>query len=94
MTRSEVIIRTQSGVMRVVPLEGERYTLGRAPNNDLCFHEDAGLSRNHLALERTGGVWAVVDLGSRNGTKVNGVPVAPRRVLMPGDRITAGSLLL
>lgn len=94
MTRSEVIIRTQSGVMRVVPLEGERYTLGRAPNNDLCFHEDAGLSRNHLALERTGGVWAVVDLGSRNGTKVNGVAVAPRRVLMPGDRITAGSLVL
>lgn len=94
MTRSEVIIRTQAGLLRVVPLEGERYTLGRSPSNDLCFHEDAGLSRNHLALERTGDVWAVVDLGSRNGTKVNGVLVAPRRVLMPGDRVTAGSLLL
>jgi serine phosphatase RsbU (regulator of sigma subunit) len=80
--------------MRVVPLEGERYTLGRAPNNDLCFHEDAGLSRNHLAIERSGASWAVVDLGSRNGTKVNGIAVAPRRILISGDRITAGSLLL
>ncbi len=94
MTKSEVTIRTPSGVMRVVPLEGDRYTLGRAPNNDLCFHEDAGLSRNHLALERSGAVWSVVDLGSRNGTKVNGVAVSPKRLLMNGDRVTAGSLLL
>lgn len=94
MTKSEVAIRTQSGLIRVVPLEAERYTLGRAPSNDLCFQEDAGLSRNHLALERGDGRWSVVDLGSRNGTKVNGIAVAPRRTLTHGDRITAGSLLL
>lgn len=94
MPKSEVTIRTPAGVMRVVPLEAERYTLGRAPNNDLCFQDDAGLSRNHLALELDGGVWSVVDLGSRNGTKVNGIAVSPRRVLKNGDRVTAGSLLL
>jgi len=94
MIRSELNIRTPSGQTRVVPLEAARYTLGRAPNNDLCFHEDAGLSRNHLAFEKSGSSWAVVDLGSRNGTKVNGVAVAARRILLTGDRVAAGSLLM
>ena len=47
-------------------------TIGRAWDCDICVHDDA-LSRRHCCVEpadRMRTEWAVVDLGSRNGTKV------------------------
>ncbi len=61
----------------------------------LSFPDDTGLSRNHLAIERDGDeTWALRDLGSKNGTMLNGVKIAERTVLKSGDRITAGHLIL
>jgi serine phosphatase RsbU (regulator of sigma subunit)/pSer/pThr/pTyr-binding forkhead associated (FHA) protein len=60
----------------------------------LCFPEDAGLSRQHLVLERDGDDWTVQDLGSKNGTLVNNIPLRARLRLKPGDRITAGHLAI
>ncbi len=88
----ELAIRTPSGETQVVILKQDRYELGRADSNDLCFREVAGLSRKHLVFEREGTNWAVRDLGSTNGTFVNGTQVNGTQVLKPRDKVTAGEL--
>src|SRR5262249_51847452 len=75
---------------------GSALTLGRAANAPLSYPDDAGLSRQHLALEQNveTGAWQVRDLGSKNGTSVNGSKIGGPTALQPGDRITAGHLIL
>jgi serine phosphatase RsbU (regulator of sigma subunit) len=80
--------------MKTVPLTGERLAVGRSSAAELCFPEDAGLSRQHFAFENHGGDWTVQDLGSKNGTFVNNIPLKARLTLKPGDRITAGHLVI
>ncbi len=75
-------------------MESGRITIGRASNNDLCYPEDAGLSRQHLSLERIGPDVVVADMGSKNGTLVNGVRIGGPHLLQAGDQITAGHLLI
>lgn len=75
-------------------LDKERYLVGRLATNDLSFPEDGGLSRQHLVIERDTDGWTVADLGSRNGTFVNGVRLTEKRTLKPGDSIRAGQLTL
>lgn len=88
----ELSIRTPGGETQVVVLKQDRYELGRADSNDLCFREVAGLSRKHLVFERSGRGWTVRDLGSTNGTFLNGAPLTEPRVLRAKDRVTAGEL--
>ncbi len=80
--------------MKTVPLTGERLAVGRSSAAELCFPEDAGLSRQHFVFESHGGDWTVQDLGSKNGTFVNNIPLKARLTLKPGDRITAGHLVI
>jgi adenylate cyclase len=82
------------GRTETLRLEKDRYLLGRLSTNDLSFPEDGGLSRQHMVLEREGDGWTVNDLGSMNGTFVNGVRLAEKRRLQPGDSIRAGQLVL
>lgn len=90
----ELLIHTPDGAVRPLTLERERYTLGRSSANELCYPEDAGLSRQHLALEREGDAWVVKDLGSKNGTFVNGVRITAPYPLGKNDRVTAGHIAL
>ncbi|HZT33813.1 MAG TPA: SpoIIE family protein phosphatase [Bryobacteraceae bacterium] len=90
----ELLIQLPDGQTRTVELTGERMTLGRSSAAELCFPDDAGLSRQHLALEREGEEWCIQDLGSKNGTLVNNIPLKARLLLRPGDRISAGHLTL
>src|ERR1700735_4191991 len=90
----ELQILSPDGQNRFVPLTSERISLGRSSTAELCFPEDNGLSRQHLALERDGDGWALRDLGSKNGTMLNGAKVTDRMLLKPGDRITAGHLIM
>lgn len=63
--------------------------IGRAPDNDLTIGGDFGVSRNHAKLVATDEECVLVDLGSTNGTSVNGVPIT-RTPLSDGDDITLG----
>lgn len=87
-----MIIRTPDGKSRSFPLANENVALGRAATNALCYGDDAGLSRQHLVFERAGNQWTVRDLGSKNGTLVNGNRITGAHKLRKGDRIAAGHL--
>jgi serine phosphatase RsbU (regulator of sigma subunit) len=90
----ELFIQCPDGQMKTVPLTGERLSVGRSSAAELCFPEDAGLSRQHFAFETQAEEWTVQDLGSKNGTFVNNIPLKARLILKPGDRITAGHLVI
>ncbi len=91
----ELLIHTPDGKTRTMALEKERLTLGRSSANELCYPEDAGLSRQHLSLERSGSDWVLRDLGSKNGTMVNGARINGPHTLVPEeDRITAGHIAI
>lgn len=88
----ELVIRNIDGKTLSVPLDRDRFSLGRSSSNELCYPDDAGLSRQHLALTRAGGQWFVEDLGSKNGTLLNGKRLERNTPFHPGDRIAAGHL--
>lgn len=90
----ELQILSADGKSRIVPLEGPGLTIGRSSASTLSFPDDNGLSRQHLSIERTGDIWFVRDLGSKNGTVLNGVKVTEPAPLKSGDRITAGHLII
>src|ERR1700721_4762576 len=74
----------------VISLRGEVTTVGRGQGVDIHL-DDPSVSRLHAELVRRGPYVYVVDLGlSRNGTRVNGRPVA-RRVLDEGDVLSFGA---
>jgi len=81
------------GRQELVPLEGERVTVGRAETNDVIIAEER-VSRLHAAFERVAGEWLVRDLGSRNGTFVDGDRVLATRPVRPGQEIRIGETAL
>jgi len=90
----ELQILSPDGKTQFVPLSKPRITLGRSSAADFSFPNDNGLSRQHLAIASDGDEWAVEDLGSKNGTVLNGIRVAGRTPLKSGDRIMAGHLIV
>jgi transcriptional regulator with GAF, ATPase, and Fis domain len=74
------------GTLFALP-EGEM-SLGRDPSNQI-WTGDSFLSRRHCVLIRNGSALRIRDLGSHNGTRVNGIPVQEQE-LAPGDQISAG----
>jgi len=90
----ELLIQCPDGQMKTVSLGDGRLSIGRSSAAELCFPEDAGLSRQHFAFEPEGDDWTVQDLGSKNGTFVNNIPLKARLILKPGDRVTAGHLVI
>ena len=69
--------------------ELDEVVLGRAVDNPVPI-PDSSVSRKHALLRRVGGGWAVSDLGSGNGTLVNGELVEDERPLASGDTLTLG----
>jgi hypothetical protein len=67
-------------------------TLGRLPESDVVV-DDPGASRQHARIGHAGDGFVLADLGSTNGTLVNGEPVQ-ERTLQDGDRITIGETVL
>ena len=73
-------------------LDKEKLVLGRGPGVDVAF-DDTEMSSQHAAIEFAGEGLRVCDLGSTNGTFVNGKPVHAKD-LVSGDRIELGRHLL
>ena len=74
---------------RDVPVTGDRVVLGRSRECDIRL-ADTNVSRRHAEVRREDGTYWVIDLGSTNGTELNGHRVE-RAELSDGDRITLGS---
>lgn len=77
---------------RTVDLSGRPALIGRGSDCDVVL-ADAHASRHHARLEVRGGVYVLIDLGSTNGTRVNGHRVR-EVVLGAGDRIDVGQSTL
>lgn len=75
---------------RLYPLEGERVTVGKHEGNDIALPGDLTVSRVHAVLERFPSGWSVRDLGSRNGTWVNGDRLLQSHLLDHGDELVVG----
>jgi ABC transport system ATP-binding/permease protein len=73
---------------QVVHFDGQRLRIGRDPSNDVVL-SDPNVSRFHAEVVRSDGTIALRDLGSRNGTRING-QLASRAVLGPGSQIGVG----
>jgi pSer/pThr/pTyr-binding forkhead associated (FHA) protein len=89
MARLVVSPEAQNGEARSVELGTEAVTIGREPTNSVALAGETKASRRHCQVVRAGDGWEVVDLESRNGTRVNGDPVKRRR-LLNGDLIEVG----
>lgn len=73
-----------------VPLGQGNVSVGRASDNQLDLSWDAEVGRLHCALVPYESGWTVRDLGSRNGTFVNGERIVGERALRPGDEVRVG----
>jgi hypothetical protein len=74
----------------IFTLDSHPLTIGRAVNNDVSMPDDEYASGRHARFEpRRDGVY-VEDIGSTNGTFVNGIRLTRERKLTPGDVIRVG----
>lgn len=89
--RARLLMATPAST-HVIPLDSTSMTIGRGLNNDIIL-EDARVSRNHAQLRYKSRRFWLTDLGSTNGTFVNGEPVT-ERALRDGDIISLGGLEL
>ena len=68
-------------------------TLGRSRECDVVL-QDPNVSRQHAEIRPRGGSWVVADLGSTNGSRLNGRPIEGSEVIKAGDEIELGSTRL
>lgn len=66
-------------------------TIGRAPDCD-CHVMEPSVSRRHAQLRRVDATWLLRDLGSSNGTRVNGARVTEEIEVRPGDHLSLGGV--
>lgn len=87
-----LVLSLRDAVLRTYAFDKERITIGRLPTCDVVI-ENLALSREHAAITRDHGEWVVRDLGSSNGTFVNGQR-KPVHSLATGDVIGLGKYTL
>lgn len=78
----------------LLTLTGQRVTVGKASTNNVSLEHDSTVSRLHAVLENLGFAWSVRDLGSRNGTYLNGEKLSAERVLRSRDELRFGKTRL
>lgn len=91
-----VEISSEAGTSRLA-LRGDTMRIGRSAENDVVLNNQPTVSRHHAQLSRrSDGQWRVRDLGSHNGTHVNGVALAvdAEPVVGPDDIIGVGSVTI
>ena len=75
------------------PVRNPVVNIGRGEFNDIAL-PDASISANHAKLQLKEGIWVLTDLGSTNGSRVDGEAVRGDIALSPGVQITLGEVLL
>ncbi len=88
-----LVIQKADGTRQSFPLEKDRITLGRSRDSDV-FLPDQWLSRHHAEIRRAQDSFVLADLGSKNGTLLNGQQVNQGQRLRDGDVIALGELRL
>ena len=77
-----------------IELDAPRTTIGKAEENDVALLDDPTASRLHAVFEQFSAGWCVTDLGSSNGTWVNGERIWSARPLHHGDELRIGQTRL
>jgi hypothetical protein len=89
--RRETALLVLDGKRLVVGAGG--VTLGRSRECDVML-DDPNVSRTHAELRPRGGSWVLTDLGSTNGSSINGQRIDAPTVVKPGDEIELGTSLM
>ena len=89
----QLIMRSGPTPGAVFALEGDQMTIGRDSTNEITIN-DAEISRRHARLTFQGGKYVLEDLGSTNGTFVNGQRLAGPRVLKAGEVVSFGEQIV
>ena len=76
---------------QVFALQGTNMEVGRDTGKDIVLSSDSTISRGHARLNQESGSLVVIDLGSSNGTYVNGQRLTAPMPLVPGDVVQFGS---
>jgi len=92
MSVARLVLKTEGQEDRSFPLSRDSSTLGRHRNNDIVI-SDPKVSSFHARIDRTTEGYLLVDLGSRNGSFVNGRRVT-RHDLASGDEVRVGTARL
>jgi len=86
------VVVHEDGESRTVVLSSDAITIGRLPECQVTIN-DKGASRRHAQIRHANGTYVLTDLGSTNGTRLNGQTIQTRE-LVDGDRITIGTTTL
>ena len=93
--KSRFVIRFVAGPLHDKSFElgeGDQRILGKGDSAQVRLDEDALVSRNHARLTLEKGALWIEDLGSRNGTFINGKKIEKKTMLRSGDKVTLGQL--
>jgi pilus assembly protein CpaF len=88
-----VVVHEKGGRTQRFSFEGDLFAVGREEDNDLVL-DRVNISKHHLRFRRRDGRVEIVDLGSTNGTYVNGRRVEQPRPVRRSDRIYVGDYIL
>lgn len=94
-------VGTLTGVWRLVGLQGayagqvfeirdDLMVVGREVTNPIALTGDTAISRRHAQIVKQGDTLLIQDLGSSNGTYVNGMQITAETILRPGDTVQFG----
>lgn len=89
MTELWLKYKDENGAPKRVLVEGEKFTLGRTPDNDLSIPL-ANLSRRHAQIERFADIFVLSDANSSNGTTLDGQVLTEPIALENGNKINLG----
>lgn len=93
MAQFQFVMRSGPTPGVTFPLDGDQLTIGRDSSNGVAIN-DAEVSRKHARLSFQGGKYVIDDLGSTNGTFVNGQRLAGPVVLKSGDVVSLGEQIV
>ncbi|MBX3137994.1 FHA domain-containing protein [Candidatus Obscuribacterales bacterium] len=88
MPRAVSVIVQKTG--QKIPLRSTKVKIGRDPSNQVVIPDDTFTSRHHAWITYEEGDFWIEDLGSTNGSLLNGHPVVKRQMLSAGDKIRVG----